>query len=88
MPQAPALHSSTRPQRAFDPLPGLPHWAGEPREPGFVLMPGLIGLHMAARVFHPLRGERVAHSKVTGKQHLPVEKGLPLNEAAAPQPGR
>jgi cytochrome b len=33
-------------------------------------MLGFIGLHMAALVFHQLRGERVAQSMVTGKQYL------------------
>jgi hypothetical protein len=64
-------------------LPGLPHWAGEPHEVDLALMPGFIVLHFATRLFHPIRGERVAHSRVAGKQHLPVENGLPHNEAIA-----
>lgn len=43
--------------------------AKEPHEAGFVLMLGFIGLHMAALVFHQLRGERVAQSMLTGKQY-------------------
>lgn len=43
---------------------------GEPHEVGFALMLCFIGLHMAALVFHQLRGERVAQSMVTGKQYL------------------
>jgi Ni/Fe-hydrogenase 1 B-type cytochrome subunit len=43
---------------------------GEPHEVGFALMLGFVGLHMAALVFHQLRGERVAQSMVTGKQYL------------------
>jgi Ni/Fe-hydrogenase 1 B-type cytochrome subunit len=43
---------------------------GEPHEVGFTLMLGFIGLHMAALVFHQLRGERVAQSMLTGKQYL------------------
>ena len=46
---------------------------GEPHEVGFALMLGFIGLHMAALVFHQLRGERVAQSMVTGKQYLNAE---------------
>lgn len=42
----------------------------DPHEVGFTLMLGFIGLHMAALVFHQLRGERVAQSMVTGKQYL------------------
>ena len=42
----------------------------DPHEVGFVLMLGFVGLHMAALVFHQLRGERVAQSMVTGKQYL------------------
>jgi Ni/Fe-hydrogenase 1 B-type cytochrome subunit len=42
----------------------------DPHEFGFVLMLGFVGLHMAALVFHQLRGERVAQSMVTGKQYL------------------
>lgn len=45
----------------------------DPHEFGFVLILGFIGLHMAALVFHQLRGERVAQSMVTGKQYLNVE---------------
>ncbi|MDP1534925.1 MAG: cytochrome b/b6 domain-containing protein, partial [Rubrivivax sp.] len=37
----------------------------DPHEFGFVLMLGFVGLHMAALVFHQLRGERVAQSMVT-----------------------
>ncbi|MFO7542139.1 MAG: cytochrome b/b6 domain-containing protein [Thiobacillus sp.] len=51
----------------------------DPHEAGFILMLGFIGLHMAALVFHQLRGERVAQSMVTGKQypdpHLNTESG-------------
>lgn len=52
----------------------------DPHEAGFVLMLGFIGLHMAALVFHQLRGERVAQSMVTGKQyldaqHINIERG-------------
>ena len=42
----------------------------DPHEFGFALMLGFIGLHMAALVFHQLRGERVAQSMVTGKQYI------------------
>jgi len=49
---------------------------GEPHEVGFALMLGFIGLHMAALVFHQLRGERVAQSMVTGKQYLDAESGV------------
>ena len=48
---------------------------GEPHEVGFTLMLGFIGLHMAALVFHQLRGERVAQSMLTGKQYIDVESG-------------
>lgn len=41
----------------------------DPHEFGFALMLGFVGLHMAALVFHQLRGERVAQSMVTGKQY-------------------
>ncbi|HSJ79686.1 MAG TPA: cytochrome b/b6 domain-containing protein [Thiobacillus sp.] len=41
----------------------------DPHEVGFALMLGFVGLHMAALVFHQLRGERVAQSMVTGKQY-------------------
>lgn len=51
----------------------------DPHEAGFVLVLGFISLHMAALVFHQLRGERVAQSMVTGKQylnqHLDTESG-------------
>ncbi|MBS1184761.1 MAG: putative cytochrome b [Proteobacteria bacterium] len=43
---------------------------GEPHEAGFALLLGFVGLHMAALLFHQLRGERVAQSMVTGKQYL------------------
>ena len=46
---------------------------GEPHEVGFVLLLGFVGLHMAALVFHQLRGERVAQSMVTGKQYLDAQ---------------
>jgi cytochrome b len=46
---------------------------GEPHEVGFALMLGFIGLHMAALVYHQLRGERVAQSMVTGKQYHALE---------------
>ena len=49
---------------------------GEPHEVGFVLLLGFVGLHMAALVFHQLRGERVAQSMVTGKQYLDAESGV------------
>ncbi len=53
---------------------------GEPHEVGFTLLLGFIGLHMAALVFHQLRGERVAQSMLTGKQyldqHLDTESGV------------
>lgn len=45
----------------------------DPHEFGFALMLGFVGLHMAALVFHQLRGERVAQSMVTGKQYLDAE---------------
>ena len=48
----------------------------DPHEFGFVLMLGFVGLHMAALVFHQLRGERVAQSMVTGKQYLDAESGV------------
>lgn len=41
----------------------------DPHEFGFALMLGFVGLHMAALVFHQLRGERVAQSMLTGKQY-------------------
>ena len=49
---------------------------GEPHEVGFSLMLGFIGLHMAALVYHQIRGERVAQSMVTGKQYLDAESGV------------
>ncbi|MFZ3041694.1 MAG: cytochrome b/b6 domain-containing protein [Thiobacillus sp.] len=48
----------------------------DPHEFGFALMLGFVGLHMAALVFHQLRGERVAQSMVTGKQYLNAEDGV------------
>ena len=48
----------------------------DPHEFGFALMLGFVGLHMAALVFHQLRGERVAQSMVTGKQYLNAESGV------------
>lgn len=45
----------------------------DPHEAGFILMLGFIGLHMAALVFHQLRGERVAQSMLTGKQYIDAE---------------
>ncbi len=45
----------------------------DPHEAGFVLMLGFVSLHMAALVFHQLRGERVAQSMVTGKQYLDAQ---------------
>ena len=48
----------------------------DPHEAGFALMLGFVGLHMAALVFHQLRGERVAQSMVTGKQYLDAESGV------------
>ena len=45
----------------------------DPHEFGFALMLGFVGLHMAALVFHQLRGERVAQSMVTGKQYLDAQ---------------
>ena len=50
--------------------------AEDPHEFGFALMLGFIGLHMAALVFHQLRGERVAQSMVTGKQYLDAKPGV------------
>ncbi len=47
----------------------------DPHEAGFILMLGFIGLHMAALVFHHLRGERVAQSMLTGKQYIDAESG-------------
>ena len=49
---------------------------GDPHEVGFALMLGFIGLHMAALVFHQLRGERVAQSMLTGKQYINAESGV------------
>ncbi|NTV87071.1 MAG: cytochrome b/b6 domain-containing protein [Burkholderiaceae bacterium] len=46
---------------------------GEPHEVGFALLLGFVGLHMAALLFHQLRGERVAQSMVTGKQYLDAQ---------------
>ena len=46
---------------------------GEPHEAGFALLLGFVGLHMAALLFHQLRGERVAQSMVTGKQYLDAQ---------------
>jgi len=54
----------------------LEDFLGEPHEAGFVLMLGFIGLHMAALVFHQLRGERVAQSMLTGKQYHHAESGV------------
>ncbi len=48
----------------------------DPHEFGFALMLGFVGLHMAALVFHQLRGERVAQSMVTGKQYIDAERGV------------
>ncbi len=48
----------------------------DPHEAGFVLLLGFIGLHLAALVFHQMRGERVAQSMVTGKQYLDAESGV------------
>ena len=50
---------------------------GEPHEVGFYLMLGFIGVHLAALVFHQLRGEQVAQSMLTGKQYLPAESEGP-----------
>lgn len=47
-----------------------------PHEFGFALMLGFVGLHMAALVFHQLRGERVAQSMVTGKQYLDADSAV------------
>ncbi len=41
----------------------------DPHEAGFALMLGFIGLHMAALVFHKLRGEQVARRMFFGKRH-------------------
>jgi Ni/Fe-hydrogenase 1 B-type cytochrome subunit len=49
----------------------------DPHEVGFALMLGFVGLHMAALVFHQMRGERVAQSMVTGKQYLGVKSEAP-----------
>ena len=57
-------------------LPWLEDVLGEPHEFGFALMLGFIGLHMAALVYHQIRGERVAQSMVTGKQYLDAESGV------------
>jgi cytochrome b len=54
----------------------LEDFLGEPHEAGFALMLGFIGLHMAALVFHQLRGERVAQSMLTGKQYHQAEGGV------------
>lgn len=48
----------------------------DPHEAGFILMLGFVGLHMAALVFHQLRGERVAQSMVTGKQYFTAQSGV------------
>lgn len=48
----------------------------DPHEFGFALLLGFVGLHMAALVFHQLRGERVAQSMVTGKQYIDAERGV------------
>ena len=48
----------------------------DPHEAGFAMMLGFVGLHMAALVYHQLRGERVAQSMVTGKQYLGTESGV------------
>lgn len=50
--------------------------AEDPHEVGFALMLGFVGLHMAALVYHQLRGERVAQSMVTGKQYPGTESGV------------
>ena len=49
----------------------------DPHEAGFALMLGFVGLHLAALVFHHLRGERVARSMLTGKQYRPTENEAP-----------
>lgn len=54
---------------------GIEDLLEEPHETGFVLLLGFVGLHLAALVFHQLRGERVAQSMVTGKQYLTPETG-------------
>jgi cytochrome b len=54
---------------------GLEEVLEEPHEAGFALLLGFVGLHLAALVFHQLRGERVAQSMVTGKQYLGTEHG-------------
>lgn len=48
----------------------------DPHEVGFALLLGFIGLHLAALVYHQLRGEKVAQSMVTGKQYLDAESGV------------
>lgn len=48
----------------------------EPHEAGFALLLAFIGLHLAALVFHQLRGERVAQGMVTGKQYLNAAQGV------------
>lgn len=48
----------------------------DPHEAGFALMLGFVGLHLAALVYHHLRGERVAQSMVTGKQYLGTESAV------------
>jgi cytochrome b len=57
-------------------MPWLEDVLGEPHEAGFALMLGFVGLHLAALVFHQLRGEPVAQSMVTGKQYRPAESGV------------
>ncbi|MEW6415369.1 MAG: cytochrome b/b6 domain-containing protein [Pseudomonadota bacterium] len=53
----------------------------DPHEFGFDLLRGFVGLHLAALVFHQLRGERVAQRMVTGRQYLDIP-------AAGVRPGR
>lgn len=45
----------------------------EPHEAGFALMLGFVGLHLAALVFHQLRGERVAQRMLTGRHAPPAD---------------
>ena len=46
----------------------LGHWVEELHEFGFSLVLGLVGLHLAALVWHQLRGEPVAKAMLFGKR--------------------
>jgi cytochrome b len=56
---------------------GHARWAAglfkEPHEAGFALMLGFVGLHLAALVFHHLRGERVAQRMLTDRRVPPAD---------------